>query len=44
MKDGFIAKLKYDLKERNEDVNVLVPEVNASVLISIILCSSSVPC
>ena len=44
MKDGFIAKLKYDLKERNEDVNVLVPEVNASVLISIILCSSSVLC
>ncbi|KAL7435435.1 hypothetical protein ACHAXH_005445, partial [Discostella pseudostelligera] len=27
MKDGFIEKLKYDLKERNEDVNVLVPEV-----------------
>ncbi len=27
LKDGFIAKLKFDLKERNEDVNVLVPEV-----------------
>ena len=29
-KDGIIAKLKYDFNERDEDVNILVPEVSAN--------------
>jgi hypothetical protein len=28
-KDSIISKLKYDFNERDEDVNILVPEVRA---------------